>query len=175
MLRIVVMITIIGMMMSWLPIGYQQGGLHESQERREQLGPDGPTLEEQCSTITFEDMFEYSKAVFNFTIASDWSSAEIEAVAWVNGTLADDVRQSLDEYIAQIYPSGDDGWISTDEREGVRAIASECVQYTFTRMGMRDGSPHRGGDGTDWKNTSWTEDEVLVEDCLLYTSPSPRD
>ena len=49
-------------------------------------------------------------------------SAEIEAVAWVNGTLADDVRQSLDEYIAQIYPSGDDGWISTDEREGVELL-----------------------------------------------------
>ena len=166
-LRIVVMITIIGMMISWLPMGYQQGGLDESQERREQLGPDEPTLEERCSVLTFEDMFEYTKAVFNFTIASDWSSAEIEAVAWVNGTLADDVRQSLDEYIAQIYPSGDDGWISTDEREGVRAIASECVQYTFTRMGMRDGSPHRGGDGTDWKNTSWTEDEVLVEEWNL--------
>ena len=114
-LRIVVMITIIGMMISWLPMGYH-GGLNESQERREQLGPDGPTLEEQCSTITFEDMFDYTKAVFNFTIASDWSSAEIEAVGWVNGTLADDVRQSLDEYIAAIYPSGDDEWISTEER-----------------------------------------------------------
>ena len=41
------------------------------------------------------------------------------------------MRESLDEYIAQIYPSGGDGWISTDEREGVRAIASECVQYTL--------------------------------------------
>ena len=130
-LRIVVMITTIGMMISWLPMGYQQGGLDDSQDRREQLGPDEPTLEERCSVLTFEDMFEYTKAVFNFTIASDWSSAEIEAVAWVNGTLADDVRQSLDEYIAQIYPSGDDGWISTDEREGVRDIASECVQSTF--------------------------------------------
>ena len=47
MLRIVVMITIIGMMISWLPMGYQQGGLDDSQERREQLGPDEPTLEER--------------------------------------------------------------------------------------------------------------------------------
>ena len=34
-LRIVVMITIIGMMIHWLPMSYQ-GGLNESQERREQ-------------------------------------------------------------------------------------------------------------------------------------------
>ena len=140
-LRIAVLLTMFAMMSSWLPMSSMNEDLEQSKERREQLGPDGPTLEEQCSTITFEDMFEYSKAVFNFTIASDWSSAEIQAVAWVNGTLADDVRQSLDEYIAAIYPSGDDEWISTDEREGVRAVASECVQFTLTRMRMRDGSP----------------------------------
>ena len=34
-------------------------------------------------------------------------------------------------------------------------------------MGMRDGSPHRGGEGTDWKNITWTEDEVLVEEWNL--------
>ncbi|MEC7681447.1 MAG: hypothetical protein VYA23_01830, partial [Candidatus Thermoplasmatota archaeon] len=167
MLRIAVLLTMFAMMTSWLPVYDMKADLVENQERREQLGPGEPTIEERCSVLTFEDMFEYTKAVFNFTIASDWNSAEIEAVAWVNGTLADDVRESLDEYIAQIYPSGGDGWISTDEREGVRAIASECVQYTLTRMGMRDGSPHRGGEGTDWKNTSWTEDEVLVEEWNL--------
>ena len=145
----------------------QNVSIEEEAIRSEQLGPDEPTLEERCSTITFEDMFDYTKAIFNVQISSDWNSADVQAVAWVNGTLADDVRQSLDEYIAQIYPSGDDGWISTDEREGVRAIASECVQYTITRMGMRDGSPHRGGEGTDWKNVSWTEDEVLVEEWNL--------
>ena len=166
-LRIAVLLTMFAMMTSWLPVYDMNPDLVENQERREQLGPGEPTIEERCSVLTFEDMFEYTKAVFNFTIASDWNSAEIEAVAWVNGTLADDVRESLDEYIAQIYPSGGDGWISTDEREGVRAIASECVQYTLTRMGMRDGSPHRGGEGTDWKNTSWTEDEVLVEEWNL--------
>ena len=144
-LRIAVLMTMFAMMISWMPTSSHEGGLDESQERREQLGPDGPTLEEQCSTITFEDMFEYTRAIFNIHIANDWTSAEVQAVAWVNETLADDVRHSLDEYIAAIYPSGDDEWISTDEREGVRAIASECVQYTLTRMGMRDGSPHRGG------------------------------
>ena len=166
-LRIAVLMTMFAMLISWMPISSHEGGLDESQERREQLGPDGPTLEEQCSTITFEDMFEYTRAIFNIHVANDWASAEVQVVAWVNETLADDVRHSLDEYIAAVYPSGDDEWISTDEREGVRAIASECVQYTLTRMGMRDGSPHRGGEGTDWKNITWTEDEVLVEEWNL--------
>ena len=165
--QIVVLLTIFALMASWLPMASQNVSIEEEVIRSEQLGPDEPTLEERCSTITFEDMFDYTKAIFNVQISSDWNSADVQAVAWVNGTLADDVRQSLDEYIAQIYPSGDDGWISTDEREGVRAIASECVQYTITRMGMRDGSPHRGGEGTDWKNVSWTEDEVLVEEWNL--------
>ena len=70
MLRILVMMTIIGMVISWLPPGYQQGGLDESQERREQLGPDEPTLEERCRTITFEDMFEYSRGIFDIEVAA---------------------------------------------------------------------------------------------------------
>ncbi|MEK9805815.1 MAG: hypothetical protein VW551_05955 [Euryarchaeota archaeon] len=166
-LRISVLLTMFVLLTLWLPLDHFDVYLEDPQEKREQLGPGGPTIEEQCSTITFEDMFEYSKAIFHMTVDDDWNSAEIQAVAWVNGTLADDVRHSLDRYIAAIYPSGDDEWISTDEREGVRAIASECVQYTLTRIGMRDGSPHRGGEGTDWKNTSWTEDEVLVEEWNL--------
>tara|TARA_Y100001970_G_scaffold249806_1_gene320796 strand:+ start:2387 stop:4465 length:2079 start_codon:yes stop_codon:yes gene_type:complete len=149
------------------PLEQNEQNLPEVKEQREQFGPDEPTLEETCSSLTFEDMFQYSKAIFNIEVSSDWTSASVEAVGWVNGTLADDVRASLDEYVASVYPSGDDGWISTDEREGVRAIASECIEHTLTRIGMRDGSPHRGGEGTSWKNISWTEDEVLVEEWNL--------
>ena len=67
-LRIAVLLTMFAMMSSWLPMSSMNEDLEQSQERREQLGPDGPTLEEQCSTITFEDMFEYSKAVFNLSL-----------------------------------------------------------------------------------------------------------
>ncbi len=166
-LRFAALLTMFAMVTSWVPMSAPDYQLQEFDERREQLGGDGPTLEEQCSSITFEDMFEYSKAIFDIEIANDWNSAQVEAVVWVNASLADAVRQSLDEYVAAVYPSGDDGWISTDEREGVRAIASECVQHTLTRLALRDGSPHRGGEGTDWKNVSWTEDEVLVEEWNL--------
>ena len=166
-LRIAALIAMFAMVTSWIPMSVPSDQLEQFEERREQLGGDGPTLEEQCSSITFEDMFEYSRGIFDIEVASDWNSAQVTAVAWVNGSLADDVRASLDTYVAAVYPSGDDGWISTDEREGVRAIASECVEHTLTRMGMRDGSPHRGGDGTDWKNISWTENDVLVEEWNL--------
>ena len=166
-LRLAALLAMFAMVTSWIPMSVPSDQLEQFDERREQLGGDEPTLEEQCSSITFEDMFEYSRGIFDIEVASDWNSAQVTAVAWVNGSLADDVRASLDTYVAAVYPSGDDGWISTDEREGVRAIASECVEHTLTRMGMRDGSPHRGGDGTDWKNISWTENDVLVEEWNL--------
>ena len=42
-LRIAVLMAMFAMMISWMPISSHEGGLDESQERREQLGPDGPT------------------------------------------------------------------------------------------------------------------------------------
>ncbi len=166
-LQIAVLLAMFAMVTSWVPMSAPSKELTVDIEAREQFGGDGPTLEEQCSSITFEDMFDYSNAIFEIEVASDWKSADVHAVAWVNGTLADIVRTNLDTFVADVYPSGDDGWMSTDEREGVRAIASECVEHTLTRIGMRDGGPHRGGEGTDWKNISWTEDEVLVEEWNL--------
>ena len=165
-LRLAVLLTILVMLTSWLPISSPLYVLDDLDERREQIGGGG-TLEQQCSSITFEDMFEYSSAIFDITISEDWSSAEVEGVAWVNDSLADVVRDALDEYVASVYPSGDDDWMSTDEREGVRAIASECVEHTMTRIGIRGDSPHRGGVGTSWKNTTWTENQVTVEEWNL--------
>ena len=164
-MQMAVLIAMFAMVTSWVPMSAPSNELPANNESREQL--EGPTLEERCSSITFEDMFDYSSAIFEVEIASDWESADVHAIAWVNGTFADIVRTNLDTFVAEVYPSGDDGWISTDEREGVRAIASECVEHTLTRIGMRDGGPHRGGVGTDWKNISWTEDEVLVEEWNL--------
>ena len=33
-------------------------------------------------TITFENMFEYSRATFDIIIDDDWESANVKAVAW---------------------------------------------------------------------------------------------
>ncbi len=135
--------------------------LENEKERKNQFGGGG-SLEEQCSSITFEEMFIYDKAIFDIRINEDWQTAEVEAVAWINWTNADDIREDFDEYLDGYLPSGGDGWISTDEIAPVLLIAADCLEYTITRMGFRDGSPHRGGVGVDWKNTSWQNDGMQI-------------
>ena len=83
----------------------------------------GGSLEEQCGSITFENMFEYSRATFDIIIDDDWESANVKAVAWVNSTLADELRLTMDEFMELLDPNkGGDGWFSTDEREFFRAL-----------------------------------------------------
>jgi len=143
----------------------QNPELSNETTKMEQIGGGGGSLEEQCGSITFENMFEYSRATFDIIIDDDWESANVKAVAWVNNTLADELRLTMDEFMELLDPNkGGDGWFSTDEREFFRALASECIEHTLTRIGLRDGPAHRGGIGTDWKNTSWEEDGVVIEE-----------
>ncbi len=138
--------------------------LEDEPVRMDQLGGGG-SLEDQCGSITFENLFEYTHATFDIVVNEDWGSADVRAVAWVNETLADDLRVSMDEFMAEVDPNdGGDSWISTDEREFFRALASECIEHTLTRIGIRDGPSHRGGGGVDWKNTSWEEDGVDIQE-----------
>ena len=99
----------------------------------------GTSLEAQCSKSSFEDVFTYTWADFNVTVADNWRTAQIEALAWINGTMADDFRTFLDDLLDGLIPSGGDGWLSSDEREAVRSVAADCVEYTMTRVGVRDG------------------------------------
>ncbi|MBI88179.1 MAG: hypothetical protein CMB67_04035 [Euryarchaeota archaeon] len=130
------------------------------QDRREQFG--GGSFEERCGSITFEDMFIYDQAIFEVKVEEDWKSAHVDARAWINWTLADQIRSDLDSYLEGLIPSGGDGWLSTDEIETVIAIAADCLEYSITRIGIRDGSPHRGGVGVGWENTSWESDGMIV-------------
>ncbi|MDP6906972.1 MAG: hypothetical protein QF440_06095 [Candidatus Thalassarchaeaceae archaeon] len=116
----------------------------------------------ECEGLTFEDMFNYTHADFEFEIADDWETAYVRAVAWVNGTLADDVRFDFDELFEPL--GTDNGWLSTDEYRTVRAIAAQCVEQTNPRVGFRSGPPHRGGGGVNWFNASWlnTDDNPMV-------------
>ena len=161
------LLLVLSMVASTMPLGPGPEHLDEGGLRMEQIGGGG-SLEEQCGSITFEDMFAYTKADFVIHINDDWQSAEVQAVAWVNWTLADDLRETMDEFMAELDPNnGGDGWLSTDEREFFRALASECIEHTLTRIGFRDGSYHRGGEGVSWKNTSWEEDGVEIEEFNL--------
>ena len=157
-------VIVLLMTFTYIPIHDTGSQLSDDPNRMNQLGGGG-SLEEQCGSITFENMFEYSAATFDVIIEDGWESAEVRAVAWVNHTLADDLRVTMDEFMELIDPNkGGDEWFSTDEREFFRALASQCIEHTLTRIGLRDGPAHRGGVGIDWKNTSWEEDGVMIEE-----------
>ena len=139
-------------------------GAHEldnQSERMEQFGGGG-SLEEQCGSITFEDIFIYNQAIFEVRVNDDWQTAEVDARAWINWSLADDIRTDLDSFLEGIIPSGGDGWLSSDEIEAMVSIAADCLEYSITRIGIRDGSPHRGGEGVDWMNTTWEDDQTNI-------------
>ena len=164
--QVVVALSLVLVMMMSLVCPYDNSSIELTDEslRMEQFGGGG-SLEDQCGSITFEDMFEYTNAEFVFDVNPNWQTAEVRAVAWINESLADDIRTTMDEFMAEIDPNdGGDGWLSTDEREIFRALASECIEHTLTRIGIRDGDYHRGGDGVSWKNTSWEEDGVEIQE-----------
>ena len=54
------------------------------------------SVEAACEGLTFEDMFNYTHAVFEIELNDDWASADVSAVAWINGTLSDQVRMDLE-------------------------------------------------------------------------------
>ena len=104
------------------------------------------SVEAACEGLTFEDMFNYTHATFDVQMNDDWESAYVQAIAWINGTLADQVRLDL-EGLFEGLPGGDNGWLSSDEYQAIDSIAAECVTQTNPRIGFRGGPPHRGGDG----------------------------
>ena len=66
-----------------LPFEY----LSTDKTKMEQFGGGG-SLEEQCGSITFEDIFIYNQAVFEVRVNDDWQTAEVDARAWINWSLA---------------------------------------------------------------------------------------
>ena len=135
--------------------------LHHEETKMEQFGGGG-SLEDQCGSITFEDIFIYNQAIFEVRVNDDWKSAEVDAKAWINWSLADDIREDLDAFLEDIVPSGGDGWLSTDEIDAMVSIAADCLEYSITRIGIRDGAPHRGGEGVSWMNTTWEDDQTNI-------------
>ena len=140
---------------------YSSEELHHDQTKMEQFGGGG-SPEEQCGSITFEDIFIYNQAIFEVRVNDDWKSAEVDAKAWINWSLSDDIREDLDAFLEDIVPSGGDGWLSTDEIDAMVSIAADCLEYSITRIGIRDGAPHRGGEGVSWMNTTWEDGQTNI-------------
>ncbi|MBT4179988.1 MAG: hypothetical protein HOE00_00065 [Euryarchaeota archaeon] len=164
------LIAIFMMISVMIPFDQQKIPLENESLTLNQLGGGGGSIEDRCSSITFEDILPYTHAHFDIVVDDDWNSAEVEARAWINGSSVDLLREKLDSYLEELYPSGGDGWISTDEKSAVEAVASECIEYAMTRIGLRESSPHRGGVGLDWKNATWQDNGVIIEEWNLVPS-----
>ncbi len=127
-------------------------------------------LAEECEGLTFEDMFAYTHARFDVEIHPGWKSADIRAIAWIDGVDAEVVRTDIDELMALLpgndasenpTSQGGDGYVSTDERSALEQIGPDCVSITDTRFGAYH--PHHRG-GQNWNNMSWTDDTVTLSD-----------
>ena len=125
-----------------------------------------------CSGYTFEDLFEYNNAVFEFQILDDWASSDLYANSWVNESRAAVVRDNLDG-LFEGFPGGDNDWISTDERDAVREIGAKCIADMYTRIGIREGMPHRGG--VDWNDVEFVEEGIGLEEVDLIPAGNPEE
>jgi hypothetical protein len=125
-----------------------------------------------CSGYTFEDLFEYNNAVFEFQILDDWATSDLYANSWVNESRAAVVRDNLDS-LFEGFPGGDNDWISTDERDAVREIGAKCIADMYTRIGIREGIPHRGG--VDWNDVEFVEDGIGLEEVNLIPDGHPEE
>ena len=127
-----------------------------------------------CSGYTFEDLFDYNFALFNINIGTDWATAEMEATAYVNGSNSATVRENLDGLFDGA-PGGDNDWISTDEREAVREIGPMCIEDMDTRLGIREGVPHRTNSGVAWNDLEFVEEGIALDEVDLVAPNHPEE
>jgi hypothetical protein len=122
-----------------------------------------------CTGLTFGDLFEYGFASFEIDILDDWATADYYANSWANGSNGAVVRENLDELIgSHDVPGGSNGWLSTDERDAVRAISPDCIADMDTRIGLKEGVAHRSG--VDWNNWSFVQDGIALDEVNLVPS-----
>lgn len=130
------------------------------------------SLDVDCSGYKFEDLFDYNFASFDIILGDDWATAQMSAVAYVNGSNSATVRENLDELFDGT-PGGNNSWMSTDEREAVRAIGPECIADMDTRLGIREGLPHRGG--VDWNDLEFVKDGIALDEVNLVPENHPEE
>nr|AIF18485.1 hypothetical protein [uncultured marine group II/III euryarchaeote KM3_83_B05] len=126
-----------------------------------------------CEGISFEDMFYYNYAEFTVQINDEWDGGYVRAKAMVNGTDTTTLRNDLDGLFEGL-AGGANGWLSTDEKDGVEAVGKDCVVQTYTRIGFRGGPSHRGGPGVNWNNATWIKDGMTLEETNLIPEGHPE-
>ena len=125
-----------------------------------------------CSGYSFEDLFEYDNAIFEFEVLDDWATSKLSANSWVNESKAATVRANIDSLFDGV-PGGNNSWISTDEREAVREIGPKCIADMYTRIGIREGMSHRGG--VDWNDVEFVEDGIALDEVDLIPADHPEE
>lgn len=125
-----------------------------------------------CSGYSFEDLFEYDNAIFEFEVLDDWATSKLSANSWVNESRASTVRANIDSLFEGV-PGGNNSWISTDEREAVREIGPKCIADMYTRIGIREGMSHRGG--VDWNDVEFVEDGIALDEVDLIPADHPTE
>jgi hypothetical protein len=132
----------------------------------------GRQMDVDCSGYTFEDLFEYNNAVFEFAVLDDWATSDLYANSWVNESRAAIVRANMDT-LFDGFPGGNNDWLSTDERDAIREIGPQCIADMYTRIGIREGLPHRGG--VDWNDVEFVEDGIGLEEVNLIPDGHPEE
>ena len=130
------------------------------------------SMDVDCSGYTFEDLFDYNHALFQFIILDDWATAELSANSWVNDSKAAIVRDNIDSLFEGI-EGGNNDWLSTDEREAVREIGPKCIADMYTRIGVREGVSHRGG--VDWNDVEFVEEGIALDEVALIPVDHPEE
>ena len=135
-------------------------------------GRQGLSIEDECKGLKFEDLFDYDFASFIINVGDDWATAEMDAGSFVNGSKSSVVRENLDGLFEGL-SGGANEYISTDERDAVRAIGPKCIGAMDTRIGMKEGIAHRGS--PDWNNMSFVEDGIGLEEIDLVPTNHPQE
>jgi len=175
--RYYVSVTAITMLMLMLIMSVSNGVTTQELTTNEPMETEGRQdglSDVDCSGYTFEDLFDYNFAAFNIDIGADWATAGMSATAFVNGSNSATVRENLDG-LFEGAPGGANGWISTDEREAVREIGPMCIEDMETRLGLREGVPHRTGSGVDWNDMEFVEEGIALDEVDLVAPNHPEE
>ena len=143
---------------------HQEAEVESTSGRQAGVDPD-------CTGLTFEDLFEYDYALFSLVILDDWATADMTASAWVNGSNSATVRENLDMLFDGL-PGGNNSYISTDERDAVRAFGPSCIEDMETRVGLREGEPHTGE--VSWNNFTFVGDGIALDEVNLVPTGHPE-